>query len=151
MTTRDEARRHWLELMYSDDQRIAEGRPAGIPAKTVKWLRDVARQMAKADGLPAAERREAVYDASGLKGESRLRDRADDRMLMVALREYEKQHKAGKLRAISAAEFVAEKLEWDPEHKVAPASLKRRVQRTLSTLDLHPAVAKWAAALLRRK
>ncbi|MBX3601017.1 MAG: hypothetical protein KF863_10355 [Rubrivivax sp.] len=151
MSTRDEARQHWLELMYSDEQRIAEGRAAGIPAETLEWLRDVARQMTHADGLPAAERREAAYEASGLKGESPAWDEADRTVLMIALREYEKQRDAGKVRMTTAAEFIAQKLDWDTGHDVAPASLRRRVQRMLETMELDPAEAEWARALLLRK
>ena len=158
-TPRDEARRHWYALA---------GPECTPSAETMEWLRGVALRMIEADTLKAADRREEVFEASGLKGD------AEDGWLgaiMVALRQYERLRVDSSARVIgttpditpeeiqrvrklakdgTAVEFVADRLEWDLAHGLAPDSHKRRITRALEGLADKEALA-WARALLNLK
>lgn len=136
LTQRDIARRHWIDLADPD-------RPPSPAA--LEWLRRVALKMIAADALDAVDRREAIFEASGLKGETGDL-KADAMMIGVALRKYAKLP-AAEVEHLSAAEFVADRLEWDPEHKVAPDSIKRRILRTVALLE-DPEFSEWVRAQL---
>lgn len=145
MTPRDIARRHWLELAYTEQQRIDEGREPGIPSDTVSWLREVAHRLIAIDSLPAAERKEDVFDAVGLKGPAAENRPAFEFLMMtVALREFERIPKAK--RQVTGAEFVALRLEWPAE--VAPDSLKRRIRRAMKSAGAPATEVAWVNALL---
>jgi len=114
----------------------------------MQWLRRVALDMVAADAHcdTAADRREAIFDASRLKG-----DAADGMLPMigVALREFERKQCAGRVDGLTAAEFVADRLEWDPEHQVAPDSHRRRILRALEGVSAFE--MNWARGLLALK
>jgi hypothetical protein len=136
-TTRDIARRHWLDLADPD---------VPVSPETREWLRQMALKMIAADRLGATDRREAVYEASGMKGAAYDALRP---MILMALRDYERTLKAdpGRVAAMSAAEFVAEKLEWDTGHDVAPDSHRKRIMRALDGVSDAEA-RDWARAVL---
>lgn len=140
MTPRGKARRHWYDLADPDCTPSDE---------TIEWLRGVALQMIAADFLKATDRREAVFEASGLKGE------ADDGWLgviMIALRKYErlKTKEPAEVAGRTPAEFVADELEWDLTKGVAPDSHKRTITRELKKLA-DPEARAWARDLLNSK
>lgn len=141
-TTRDTARRHWLELADPD-------RPPS--AEALAWVRGVALRMIAADvnSSTAADRREAIFEASGLKG-----DAYDGSLpvLLVALRDYERLRRDGapEVRGVRAVEFIAKAFEWDEGHEVAPDSHKRRILRALERLN-DPAELAWARSILALK
>lgn len=134
-TPRDRARRHWYDLADPD------GTPS---AETMEWLRQMALKMIAADGLPAADRREEVFEASGLKGPAYD---PEPQMILLALREFE--HTPQAAQALSAAEFVADRLDWDPDCAVAPDSHRKKIMRTIETLTKEEQA--WVRSLLRRK
>ncbi|WP_144290183.1 hypothetical protein [Ideonella sp. A 288] len=140
MTPRDEARRHWLDLADPDSPPSPEA---------IAWLRGVALRMIEADLLPPHDRREAVFDASGLRGA------AEDgtlQVILIALREYERTRvtEPRALRGTTPAEFVAARLEWDKGETVAPDALRKRIHRAIDELG-DAEMSAWSRAVLKRK
>lgn len=138
---RDEARLAWLELSgIPKDAGLHEP----LTPETMDWLRRTAIKMLAADAQPAETRREAAFEASGLKGPSGLDDAREMLDIELALDEYHKGPPPG----ISPAEYVAQKLGWDPDHSVAPDSHRKRITRLA---DSYFGKGERVRALLKRR
>lgn len=140
LTNRDLARWHWLNILIE---------PGTQDPETLAWLSQVAASMLAADRLDPADRREAAYEASGLKGPS---NQSEAMLLYLALCDYEATVAVTpeQVGTLTAAEYVAERLGWDAEHGAAPDSLKRRIVRQAQTYGV-PAFEEWTRAVLRMK